>query len=53
MSGLVKIGMIRESIDNRMKGLYSTGVSIPFHCAFVCEVNANRHDIYDEIYSMK
>lgn len=39
MPGLVKIGMTtRESIDTRMKELYSTGVPVPFDCAYACEV---------------
>lgn len=41
MPGLVKIGMTtRESIDTRMKELYSTGVPIPFDCEYACEVKA-------------
>lgn len=41
MPGLVKIGMTtRESIDARMKELYSTGVPVPFECAYACEVKA-------------
>lgn len=39
MAGLVKIGMTtRESIDTRMKELYSTGVPVPFDCVYACEV---------------
>lgn len=39
MPGLVKIGMTtRESIDSRMKELYSTGVPVPFDCVYACEV---------------
>lgn len=42
MSGLVKIGMTtRESIDTRMKELYSTGVPVPFDCEYACEVKAS------------
>lgn len=42
MPGLVKIGMTtRESIDTRMKELYSTGVPVPFDCAYACEVKAS------------
>lgn len=41
MPGLVKIGMTtRESIDTRMKELYSTGVPVPFDCAYACEVKS-------------
>lgn len=42
MPGLVKIGMTtRESIDTRMKELYSTGVPVPFECAYACEVSSS------------
>lgn len=42
MPGLVKIGMTeRASIDSRMKELYSTGVPVPFDCAYACEVKAS------------
>ena len=42
MPGLVKIGMTtRESIDTRMKELYSTGVPVPFDCEYACEVKAS------------
>lgn len=42
MPGLVKIGMTtRESIDARMKELYSTGVPVPFECGYACEVKAS------------
>ena len=39
MPGLVKIGMTtRDSVDSRMTELYSTGVPVPFECAYACEV---------------
>ncbi|MGL5257648.1 MAG: GIY-YIG nuclease family protein [Proteocatella sp.] len=42
MPGLVKIGMTtRESIDARMKELYSTGVPVPFNCVYACEVKGS------------
>lgn len=42
MPGLVKIGMTtRESIDARMKELYSTGVPVPFDCVYACEVKVS------------
>lgn len=42
MPGLVKIGMTtRESIDTRMKELYSTGVPVPFSCEYACEVKVS------------
>lgn len=41
MPGLVKIGMTtRDSVDTRMKELYSTGVPVPFECAYACEVSS-------------
>lgn len=42
MPGLVKIGMTtRGDIDARMKELYSTGVPVPFECAYACEVKVS------------
>ena len=42
MPGLVKSGMpTRESIETRMKELYSTGVPVPFDCVYACEVKAS------------
>ena len=42
MPGLVKIGMTtRDTIDTRMKELYSTGVPVPFECEYACEVKAS------------
>ncbi len=39
MPGLVKIGMTtRDSVDERMSQLYSTGVPVPFQCKYACEV---------------
>lgn len=39
MPGLVKIGKTsRGSIDARLKELYSTGVPVPFECAFAARV---------------
>lgn len=39
MPGLVKIGMTtRNEIELRMKELYSTGVPVPFECAYACMV---------------
>lgn len=39
MPGLIKIGMTtRENVESRMNELYSTGVPIPFECAYACEV---------------
>lgn len=39
MPGLVKIGKTTQlEVEERMKQLYSTGVPIPFDCAFACKV---------------
>ena len=39
MPGLVKIGSTSQGeVDLRMKQLYSTGVPVPFDCAFACRV---------------
>lgn len=43
MPDLVKIGMTeRDEIDARLKELYTTGVPVPFECAFACNVNASE-----------
>lgn len=39
MAGLVKIGKTtQQEVEERMKQLYSTGVPVPFDCAFACRV---------------
>ena len=39
MAGLVKIGKTtQQEVEDRMKQLYSTGVPVPFDCAFACRV---------------
>jgi len=39
MPGLIKIGKTTQlEVDDRMKQLYSTGVPVPFDCAFACQV---------------
>lgn len=39
MPGLVKIGKTMQlEVEERMKQLYSTGVPVPFDCAFACKV---------------
>lgn len=39
MSGIVKIGKTTQlEVEERMKQLYSTGVPVPFECAFACQV---------------
>ncbi len=43
MPGIVKIGMTtRNSMDERMRELFSTGVPVPFECAFACTVPASN-----------
>lgn len=36
MPGLVKIGYTTQAINDRLSNLYSTGVPLPFECAFAC-----------------
>lgn len=39
MPGLVKIGKKTQlEVEDRMKQLYSTGIPVPFDCAFACKV---------------
>lgn len=39
MPGLVKIGKTtQDEVDLRMRQLFSTGVPVPFECAFACRV---------------
>ncbi len=39
MPGLVKIGMTTQlEVEERMRQLYSTGVPVPFDCAYACQV---------------
>lgn len=39
MPGIIKIGMTTQpEVSSRMKQLYSTGVPVPFECAFACQV---------------
>lgn len=39
MPGIVKIGKTTQlEVEERMKQLYSTGVPVPFNCAFACRV---------------
>lgn len=43
MPGLVKIGKTnRESIDHRLKELFTTSVPLPFECEFACEVKKSK-----------
>lgn len=54
MPGLVKIGMTsRESMDARLKELYTTGVPMPFECVYACKVDCYKeleralHDAFE------
>lgn len=54
MPGLVKIGMTsRESMDARLKELYTTGVPVPFECVYACKVDCYKeleralHDAFE------
>lgn len=38
MPGIVKIGITSGTVEERMRGLYSTGVPLPFECYFALEV---------------
>ncbi len=39
MPGLIKVGKTTQlEVKDRMKQLYSTGVPVPFECAFACQV---------------
>lgn len=43
MPGIVKIGMTcREELDERLKELYTTGVPLPFECAYACKVKQTK-----------
>lgn len=45
MPGLVKIGKTsRLDLDKRMKELYTTGVPLPFECAYACRVKLCHMD---------
>jgi hypothetical protein len=40
MPGLTKIGMTaKDEVSSRLNQLYSTGVPVPFDCAYACQVN--------------
>ena len=39
MPGLVKIGRTTNEIIDRLNGLNTTGVPLPFECSFACEVD--------------
>ena len=46
MPGLVKIGRTsRDTVDARLRELFSTGVPLPFECAYACRV---KDDVYVE-----
>ncbi|WP_441243605.1 GIY-YIG nuclease family protein [Tardiphaga sp. 768_D3_N2_1] len=39
MPGLIKIGRTSNDLAGRIRGLYSTGVPLPFELFYACEVN--------------
>jgi len=50
MSGLVKIGKTsRNSVDGRLNELYSTGVPVPFECAFAARVDKEHNGMAHHI----
>ena len=49
MPGLVKIGKTENSIEQRMKELYKTGVPVPFEC-FHASVVENIQDVEQRIH---
>jgi len=56
MPGLVKVGRTTDpEIQNRMRSLYTTGVPVPFKCAFACMVENSvqleraLHNILDPV----
>ena len=43
MPGMVKIGMtMRDDLTKRLNELYTTGVPLPFSCAYACQVPQDR-----------
>ena len=43
MPGIVKIGKTsRADLQNRMKELYTTGVPVPFECAYACRIKLSH-----------
>lgn len=43
MPGIVKIGKTsRADLQNRMKELYTTGVLVPFECAYACRIKLSH-----------
>lgn len=52
MPGLVKIGMTsRKDLDARMRELYTTGVPLPFECAYACKVKlAHMHELESALH---
>ncbi|HEX2655229.1 MAG TPA: GIY-YIG nuclease family protein, partial [Xanthobacteraceae bacterium] len=41
MPGLIKIGRTNQDLAARIKGLYQTGVPLPFELFFACEVHSS------------
>ena len=44
MPGMVKIGRTEQDVDNRLGQLYTTGVPLPFECAYAAKV-ANAGEV--------
>lgn len=40
MPGLVKIGLTNADLGGRIRGLYTTGVALPFELFYACEVDS-------------
>ena len=55
MPGLVKVGKTSGLLEKRMRGLYSTGVPIPFSCFYAVDVNdadfveRKIHEAFDDV----
>ena len=54
MPGLIKIGRTNSDLATRIKGLYTTGVPLPFELFYACEVadadfvESNLHDAFGD-----
>lgn len=54
MPGLIKIGITNSDLAGRIRGLYSTGVPLPFELFYACEVESaafvekQLHDAFDD-----
>jgi hypothetical protein len=48
MPGLIKIGGTNSDLATRIKGLYTTGVPLPFELFYACEVASNLHEAFGD-----